>query len=68
MLKVKPYTFWFATGSQHLYGPETLRQVEAHSRQIVQGLNEDASIPFNIVYKPVLTTPDAIRRAISSSG
>ena len=64
MLKIKPYTFWFATGSQHLYGPETLLQVEAHSQQIVQGLNGDQSIPFNIVYKPVLTTPDAIRRLI----
>lgn len=62
MLQVKPYEFWFATGSQHLYGPETLKEVEAHSRQIVNGLNADGLIPFQIVFKPVLTTPDAIRR------
>lgn len=30
--------FWFVTGSQHLYGPETLLQVEEHSKQSQQGL------------------------------
>lgn len=62
MLQVKPYEFWFVTGSQHLYGPETLLEVEAHSRQIVAGLNQAESISFGIVFKSVLTTPDAIRR------
>lgn len=62
MLKVKPYQFWFVTGSQHLYGPETLQQVEEHSRRITEGLDGDKAIPFKLVFKPVLTTPDAIRR------
>ncbi|WP_248926998.1 L-arabinose isomerase [Paenibacillus hamazuiensis] len=64
MFKVKPYQFWFVTGSQHLYGPETLEQVERHSRTMVEGLDRDASIPFHLVFKEVLTTPDAIRRLI----
>ncbi|MDR6879671.1 L-arabinose isomerase [Bacillus sp. 3255] len=54
--------FWFVTGSQHLYGPETLLQVENHSRQITEGIDRDASIPSKLVFKEVLTTPDAIRR------
>ncbi|MFD0696978.1 L-arabinose isomerase [Paenibacillus sp. GCM10027628] len=54
--------FWFVTGSQHLYGPETLQEVEVHSRQITEGIDRDPSIPNRIVFKPVLTTPDAIRR------
>ncbi|MDD9267999.1 L-arabinose isomerase [Paenibacillus sp. GCM10023248] len=54
--------FWFVTGSQHLYGPETLLQVESHSRQITEGIDRDASIPSKLVFKEVLTTPDAIRR------
>ncbi|UJF35843.1 L-arabinose isomerase [Paenibacillus hexagrammi] len=54
--------FWFVTGSQHLYGPETLKEVEAHSQQIVQGIDRDPAIPNSLVFKPVLTTPDAIRR------
>ena len=62
MLKLKPYKFWFATGSQHLYGPETLAQVERNSQAIVSGLNQSGALPFELVYKPVLTTPDAIRR------
>ncbi|MCR8631513.1 L-arabinose isomerase [Paenibacillus radicis (ex Xue et al. 2023)] len=62
MLTVKPYEFWFLTGSQHLYGPETLDEVAEHSRHIVESLDRDAAIPFKIVFKPVLTTPDAIRR------
>lgn len=55
------YTFWFVTGSQHLYGPETLMEVEAHSLRIAEGLDRDASLPCRIVCKPILTTPDAIR-------
>ncbi|OUM98454.1 MAG: L-arabinose isomerase [Paenibacillaceae bacterium ZCTH02-B3] len=62
MLKLRPYKFWFATGSQHLYGPETLAQVERNSQAIVNGLNQSGALPFELVYKPVLTTPDAIRR------
>jgi L-arabinose isomerase len=60
VLKTKPYEFWFVTGSQHLYGPETLLEVEQHSREITQGLDRDNAIPYSIVFKSVLTTPDAI--------
>jgi len=60
MLQVKPYQFWFVTGSQHLYGPETLEEVAQHSRIIASALNDDAIIPFEIVFKPVVTTPEDI--------
>jgi len=53
---------WFVTGSQHLYGPETLEQVAADSQQIVKGLNKSGKLAVRIVCKPVLTTPDAIRK------
>lgn len=62
MLTVKPYEFWFVTGSQHLYGSEAIQEVEAHSREIVQGLDQDAQVSYKIVFKAVLTTPDAIRK------
>ncbi|WP_088105339.1 L-arabinose isomerase [Halalkalibacter urbisdiaboli] len=62
MLKVKPYEFWFVTGSQHLYGEETLKQVAEHSQKITDGLNSEGNFPFKIVFKPVLTNPDSIRR------
>ncbi|CAH1196004.1 L-arabinose isomerase [Paenibacillus allorhizoplanae] len=54
--------FWFVTGSQHLYGPETLLQVDEHSKQITEGIDRSEAIPSKLVFKPVLTTPDAIRR------
>lgn len=56
-----PLEVWFVTGSQHLYGDETLRQVVRHSEEIVRGLNA-GRIPVKIVNKPVLTGPDAIHR------
>lgn len=53
---------WFLTGSQALYGPETLRQVEAQSSRVVAGLGGAPAIPVRVVPKPVLTTADAIQR------
>jgi L-arabinose isomerase len=51
---------WFITGSQHLYGEETLAKVAEHSEQIVRGLSESRHIPVRIVSKPVMTTPEAM--------
>jgi L-arabinose isomerase len=51
---------WFVTGSQHLYGKKALEQVAANARQVVEGLN-GARLPLNIVFKPIVTTPDEIR-------
>jgi L-arabinose isomerase len=55
---------WFLTGTQHLYGEETLRQVAADSQQIVQALNAAPSIPVTLVFKPILKTPDEITATI----
>jgi L-arabinose isomerase len=54
---------WFFTGSQSLYGEDTLRQVAEHSEQIARSLDEAEQVPARIVWKPVLSTADAIRRA-----
>jgi L-arabinose isomerase len=60
MIDLKQNQVWFLTGSQHLYGPETLRQVEQDSQALSAGLSRSPHIPFTVVFKPVLTTPDAI--------
>ena len=60
MIQLKPSEIWFVTGSQHLYGPETLQQVAANAQQIARGL-DDAGLPLNIVFKPIVTTPEEIR-------
>ncbi|HET8735044.1 MAG TPA: L-arabinose isomerase [Pricia sp.] len=51
---------WFVTGSQHLYGAETLEQVASNSREIVGGLHASKHIPVKIIYKPVVKTPSEI--------
>jgi len=61
MIDLKQYEVWFVTGSQHLYGPKTLEEVATHSKAIAQALSEAPAIPVKVVFKPVLTTPDAIR-------
>lgn len=52
--------FWFVVGSQHLYGEETLREVKDHAEVIVNSLNDNEAIPFNIVLKDVVKTADEI--------
>ena len=61
MINLKQYEAWFVTGSQHLYGPEVLDVVAAHSQEIAQALSTSPAIPVKIVFKPILTTPEAIR-------
>ncbi|MBM4143011.1 MAG: L-arabinose isomerase [Lentisphaerae bacterium] len=51
---------WFVTGSQNLYGAETLKQVAKDARAIVGGLNDDPGMPVKIVWKPTVTTPDEV--------
>jgi L-arabinose isomerase len=60
MIELKNYEVWFVTGSQHLYGNETLEKVAEHSRQVVEELSHSSLIPARVVFKPVMTTPEAI--------
>ena len=67
MVDLKKFEFWFVTGSQHLYGPETLKQVAEHSRIMAESLNIDSDIAGKVVYKPIVTTPDEITRVCSEA-
>ena len=62
MIDLKPLELWFVTGSQDLYGPEVLEQVNQNSRTISGALSEARQIPVTVVFKPVLTNPDAIHQ------
>ncbi|MDD3795446.1 MAG: L-arabinose isomerase, partial [Lachnospiraceae bacterium] len=59
---MKNYKFWFATGSQDLYGDECLRKVAEHSRKIVDALNQTGVLPYEIIWKPTLITNELIRK------
>ncbi len=57
---LKQLEVWFITGSQHLYGEETLKKVAAHSEEIAKYLNASKNISVTIIFKPVVTTPEEI--------
>jgi len=59
-MKPNNLELWFITGSQDLYGPETLEQVAADSQQIAAALDADATIPVKVVWKSTATSPDAV--------
>jgi L-arabinose isomerase len=60
IINLKHFEVWFVTGSQRLYGPETLKAVAKHSQEIARALDVAPVIPVKIVFKTVLATPDAI--------
>lgn len=67
MLKRKNYSFWFCAGSQDLYGDECLEYVAAHSKRMVEGLNESGVLPYKVIWKPTLLTNEQIRRTLNEA-
>ncbi|HEX4426315.1 MAG TPA: L-arabinose isomerase [Terriglobales bacterium] len=53
---------WFVTGSQHLYGPETLQKVAEHATAIAKALGASSQVPVKVVFKPVMTGSDSIHQ------
>ncbi|MBP7642791.1 MAG: L-arabinose isomerase [Saprospiraceae bacterium] len=60
MHNLKSFEIWFLTGSQHLYGPETLKQVDADSVIIANHLDSHPEMPVKVVFKPVLKSTEEI--------
>ena len=67
MKAAKNYKFWFATGSQDLYGDECLRKVAEHSKIIVDKLNASGVLPYEVVWKPTLITNEVIRKTFNEA-
>jgi len=63
-MNLKNYEAWFITGSQELYGKETLQKVAENSHIIAEALNADVQNPVTIKCKPVATGPEAILNII----
>ena len=66
-MSTKPYAdreVWFLTGSQDLYGEETLAQVAEQSQEVARALDASSDVPVKVVWKPVLKDSVAIRRAM----
>ena len=67
MKTTKNYRFWFATGSQDLYGDECLQKVAEHSQIIVNELNKSGILPYEVVWKPTLITNEVIRKTFNEA-
>jgi len=42
---------WWVTGAQLLYGGDAVVKVDAHSKEMVEGLNASGRLPIKVVYK-----------------
>lgn len=60
MIDISQKELWFVTGSQHLYGDETLQQVASHSQTIAASLDQSSHIPVRVIYKPTVKSADEI--------
>jgi L-arabinose isomerase len=60
MIDLKKLEVWFVTGSQHLYGEETLKKVAEHSQIIAKSFNDDSRIPVTVTWKPTVKSPEEI--------
>ncbi|MCP9199118.1 L-arabinose isomerase [Gramella sp. GC03-9] len=64
MNNIEAKEIWFVTGSQHLYGDETLKQVAANSKEIVSGLNDSSLVPIKLVHKDTVKSSDEITKVM----
>jgi L-arabinose isomerase len=60
MIDISSKEVWFVTGSQHLYGEETLKQVAGNSEEIVKNLDASVHIPVKMVYKGVAKSQEEV--------
>ena len=58
----KKLEIWFLTGSQHLYGQETLNKVADNAQHIVHYLKNN--LPIQLIFKPVLKSSGEIYQLI----
>jgi L-arabinose isomerase len=67
MIDLKKFEVWFITGSQNLYGEETLKKVAEHSQEIAAGIDATGNIPVRVVYKPVVKSTEEIYEALQAA-
>jgi L-arabinose isomerase len=67
MIDLKIFEVWFITGSQDLYGEETLKKVAEHSQEIVKGIDTSGKIPVRVVFKPIVKSSEEIYATIQEA-
>lgn len=64
MKHINDYYFWFLTGSQNLYGEESLKKVASDSKEIVASLNKSKALPCKLISKQTMINQSIIERTI----
>lgn len=58
---------WFITGSQHLYGKETLAKVASQVKEMVTFMNGSQKLELEILNKGTVTTPSEIENILKEA-
>ena len=67
MTNFKDLEVWFVTGAQLLYGGDAVIQVDAHSNEMVKGLNESGNLPVKVVYKGTVNSAKEVTAAFKAA-
>ena len=67
MTNFKDIEVWFVTGAQLLYGGDAVIQGDAHSNEMVKGLNESGNLPVNVVYKGTVNSAKEVTAAFKAA-
>lgn len=60
-------SIWLVTGSQHLYGPAALAQVEANASAVARALDAAAAVPLPVAFKGVVADPQQVRQTVDAA-
>lgn len=61
------FEVWFITGAQLLYGGDAVVQVDGHSKEMVDGLNQSGKLPMKIVYKGTANSSKEVSDLMSAA-
>lgn len=67
MINLNELEVWFITGSQSLYGEETLKQAADHAKEIASYLDQSSTIPVKVVFKPIVKSSKEIYETIADA-
>ncbi|MDR1121100.1 MAG: L-arabinose isomerase, partial [Dysgonamonadaceae bacterium] len=66
-MEYKDLEIWFVTGAQLLYGGDAVVAVDAHSNEIVKGLNNAGTLPVKVVYKGTVNSSAEVSQTFSDA-
>jgi L-arabinose isomerase len=66
-MEQKNLEIWFVTGAQLLYGGDAVIAVDAHSNEMVKGLNNSGNLPLKVVYKGTVNSSAEVAKTFADA-